>query len=136
MRSHTEQTLYRCPECGQDFEQYEDFEKHQQNVCEETNQSWTGHPEKNSSVGNQEIPLASSAAPQSTPPGKHSCWMKQRRKKRSKRLLLTDASNANNEDSSAVEESPLFLCSLCGKSFESRQDLQNIFKTISAHNGL
>uniref|UniRef100_A0A4W5QAH7 C2H2-type domain-containing protein n=1 Tax=Hucho hucho TaxID=62062 RepID=A0A4W5QAH7_9TELE len=38
MRSHNEQSPYKCTQCGQDFEHHEDLQKHQQNVCEEAAQ--------------------------------------------------------------------------------------------------
>ncbi|XP_055738534.1 uncharacterized protein LOC129823665 isoform X2 [Salvelinus fontinalis] len=38
MRSHNEQSPYKCTHCGQDFEHHEDLQKHQQNVCEEAAQ--------------------------------------------------------------------------------------------------
>ncbi|KAL0966828.1 hypothetical protein UPYG_G00300650 [Umbra pygmaea] len=36
--SHTEQSPCKCPRCGQDFEEHEDFKKHLQNVCNKSTQ--------------------------------------------------------------------------------------------------
>ncbi|XP_045080573.1 gastrula zinc finger protein xFG20-1-like isoform X1 [Coregonus clupeaformis] len=38
MRSHNEQSPYKCTQCGQYFEHHEDLLTHQQNVCEEAGQ--------------------------------------------------------------------------------------------------
>ncbi|XP_073347082.1 uncharacterized protein [Pagrus major] len=64
MRCHIEQSPYLCSNCGKDFDNYKDYETHQEGKCRVSKQHSQDNPLSNAKKSKQENPVVSSSTSQ------------------------------------------------------------------------